>query len=666
MVPLVPERAAQLHASVNGVWGGAGGPHPILTHTETAPAVQVRFGTDARAFIDACHAAGLRVVCMVNSIEGFPPLRAAWPDLEKMACLGADGKPVVVGKGMVLMCTNNPDWLQWEIDFGRKGIDQGADMVLIDTPMSSSFESGFLRAGFCPHCMATFGKYLREKFSPEELAERFDLAELDTSTIIKRLSPLQFMTDPKQRPFQNTTKDDLLFREFIYCQEEASFRTRRLLVETLREHARAKGRKVAFCTNAADLGTANPGGYWIRALMFADIFDLFAYEQNYLPDGLPSPQMVQLPRGKWAAYHRLTYAIYHRRSPAVISAGAMGELLKTVLLQGKTVNVLTAVQSAEAYAANGAYIQYHVEPLTVGSKLLEKCWRESARIAGFVQSHKDLYGGELGSGSSTAILFLFNERGRTIPAVFPSYLGFAQALIEGNYPFDVLFGGDGRYVTDKMTIQDLQRYRVVIVPSPIEPTENQRSVINAFVKAGGTLVCQEPERLGIERPTELAPGGGPTCLAGRFEYGKGSVMMLKGRVTETWTDDVASNFFRTYDPKLRRELCNLAEELGLSSLVEGQADGLIGAFPVLQPEKKRLVIHLVNYDVDYDNDAIREKTDITVKVARPAFLSGEVQGRLYAPGLETPGSLQATVSDGAVACTIPRLGIAASVVFSAE
>jgi hypothetical protein len=456
MVPLVPERAAQLHASVNGVWGGAGGPHPILTHTETAPAVQARFGTDARAFVDACHAAGLRVVCMVNSIEGFPPLRAAWPDLEKMACLGADGKPVVVGKGMMLMCTNNPDWLQWEIDFGRKGIDQGADMVLVDTPMSSSFVSGFLRGGFCPHCMAGFRKYLEERFTPEERQERFDLAGFDTSAIVKRLSPLQFMTDPKQRPFQNATKDDLLFREFIYCQEEASFRTRTLLVETLREHARAKGRKVAFCTNAADLGTANPGGYWIRAIMFADLFDLFAYEQNYLPDGLPSPEMTELPRGKWAAYHKLAYAIHHRRSPAVISANAMGALLKTVLLKGKTANVLTAVQSAEAYAANGAYIQYQVEPLTVGTKLLEKCWRESARIAGFVQSHKDLYGGDLRSGSSTAIIFLFNERGRTIPAVFPSYLGFAQALVEGNYPFDVLFGGDGHYVTDKMTMEELQ------------------------------------------------------------------------------------------------------------------------------------------------------------------------------------------------------------------
>jgi len=666
MVPVLPERAAELQASVNGIWGGVGGTHPLLTHTEMAPAVQARFGRDGRAFVDACHEAGLIAVSIVYGIESFPVMRDAWPGLEEMACLGADGKPVEVGNGMMLMCTNNPDWLQWEIDFGRQAIDLGADVVMVDTPMSSAFVSGFLPGGFCSYCMANFRKYLEGKFTPEELAERFDLTGFDTSAIVKRLGPLQFMTDPKQRPFHNTTKDDMLFREFIYCQEEASFRTRRLLVEALREHARAEGRKVAFYTNAADLGTANPGGHWIRAIMFADIFDLFAYEQDHMPGGLPTPQMTKPPRGKWAAYHKLAYAIHHRRSPAVLHSNAMGELLKMAIVKGKSVNVLTAVQSAEAYAANGAYVQFYVEPATVGTMLFEKCWQESARIAGFVQSHKDLYEGDLPSGSSTAIVFLFNERGRTIPGVFPSYLGFAQALIEGNYPFDVLFGGDGRYVTDRMKTQDLERYKVVIVPSPIDPTENQKRVINDFVKAGGTLVCQEPERLGIERKANLAPEAETPGLTGRFEYGKGSVMVLSGQVTETWTGDVASNFFRTYDPKLREQLCNLAEQLGLSSILDRQADGLISAFPIPQPERKRLIIHLVNYDVDYDNDAIREKADITFRVPRPAFLSGEIQVRLYAPGLERPASLQATVSDGAVVCTIPRLAIAASVVLSEE
>ena len=111
------------------------------------------------------------------------------------------------------------------------------------------------------------------------------------------------------------------------------------------------------------------------------------------------------------------------------------------------------------------------------SLLLEKCLSGTAKHAAFVRAHPDLYAGELHSGSSLAILFLLNERGRTVPAVCPSYLGFAQALTEGNYPFDVLFGGDGHYVHDRLSPQDLRPYRTVLVPSPIEPTDNQRRVI---------------------------------------------------------------------------------------------------------------------------------------------------------------------------------------------
>src|SRR5205823_5999944 len=132
------------------------------------------------------------------------------------------------------------------------------------------------------------------------------------------------------------------------------------------------------------------------------------------------------------------------------------------------------VQSAEAYAANGAYVQYYIEPQAGNQVFLEKCWAGTARHAAFVQSHRDLYEGELRSGSPLAVLFLLNERGRTIPAVYPSYLGFAQALVEGSYPFDVLFAGDGHYVRDRLTGEELRPYRTVLLPSPIEPTANQK------------------------------------------------------------------------------------------------------------------------------------------------------------------------------------------------
>jgi hypothetical protein len=662
MVPVLPETAAELHASVNGVWGGIGGTDPILTARETVPAVQQRYDTDVRAFVEADHAAGLVVPGVINGLEGFPSLRAVWPNLEDMACRDAQGKPVAVGdQKMLLMCTNNPRWQQWELDFGKRGIDAGADMLLLDTPMSASFISGFLKAGFCPFCMANFERYLNAKFTPEQLRERFGLETFDAEAVVARLAPLQDLADPARRPFNHTSRDDLLFREFIYCQEQASFDTRKALVDALRAYAKAQGRQIALATNASDLGTVNPGGHWIRALMFADLFDLFVYEQNAEPAGMPSDDAAKYPRGRWAAYHKLAYAIYHRRSPAVIHAGAMGRLILPVMKNRSSINTWMEVQSAEAYAANGAYVQYYIEPRAGWRLFLDKCWKDSARHAAFVLDHRDLFDGPLRSGSPLAILFLYNERGRTIPAVCPSYLGFAQALTEGNYPFDVVFAGDGHYVRDRLSSQDLAPYRAIIVPSPLAPTDGQKRVVEAFLKAGGTVVCQEPEALGL-RGTPEGLADAPQCLVGQFRVGRGRVLLLGGDVTETWTDDVGSNFLKTYQPALRRKIGDLAEMLGAGSVTSSDG-GLVTAFPVLQPERERVVVHLVNCDIDYDQDQIREKTDVPISLARPDFLDGPVEATLYVPD-EEPEPLPVLAAAEGFSLTVPHLAVTATVVVS--
>lgn len=662
MLPVLPERAAELNVSVNGVWAGIGSADPVLPPASSVATVRGEYGADTRAFVDACHDAGLVVAAVVNGLEGFPALEEMCPNLEEMACQNAEGKPVDVGQ-FILMCTNNPDWVQWEVDFGKRAIDLGADLILVDTPMASSFLSGgMLKAGLCPHCMANFRKYLREKFSPEEMSQRLGIEDFKPEEVIPRLSSRQTIGGEVQ-PFLSTAKDDLLFREFIFCQEEASFQTRKALVDRLRRHAAREGRKVAFCTNAADLGTQNPFGHWVRALMFADVFDLFVYEQDQLVGGMPSDNAARLPRGKWAAYHKLAHSIYHRRSAAVFHASAMGKVLEKVLKEGATTNAWTGVQCAEAYAANGAYILFYIEP--AGLKMfMNKCWTKAIETSGFVQSHKGLYEGDLRSGSPLAVLFLYNERGRTIPSVFPSYLGLAQALVEGNYPFDVVFAGDGRYVEDRLTRDALASYKSIIVPSPIDPTENQKKIVRDFVKSGGTLVCQEPEVLGFDGEGKLVPVAGIECAAGQFEYGEGRLIRLSGEVTKTGTDDAGSHFFRTYDPKLREEIGKLAEQLGLSSILDRSPDGLVSAFSIVQPERKRVVVHVVNYDVDYDADTTREKANLRIKIPTRSFLSPDVKADLYAPNAAGPEELEVALSGGVISCTIPRLAISVSVVFS--
>lgn len=114
--------------------------------------------------------------------------------------------------------------------------------------------------------------------------------------------------------------------------------------------------------------------------MFADLVDFFADELTVDPLGLTGRPLTELPRGKWVVFHRLATAIHGRASPAVIHAGNMGELLQEAMSKGR-----------------------------------------------------NLFEGLQRSGADLALLFLFNERGRTIPAVFPSYLGFAQGLTETHH-----------------------------------------------------------------------------------------------------------------------------------------------------------------------------------------------------------------------------------------
>jgi hypothetical protein len=152
------------------------------------------------------------------------------------------------------------------------------------------------------------------------------------------------------------------------------------------------------------------------------------------------------------------------------------------------------------------------------------------------------------------------------------------------------------------------------------------------------------------------------CADGRFAYGDGTVVVMAGEVTQTWTDDAASNYFKTGDGKWRRQIEELVEQLGLKSVLERRPDGLVSAFPILQPEKRRIVVHLVNYDVDYSNDSMREKTDTAIRISRPDFLTDPVDGLWYAPGLDKPRQVVVDAAGDTLSCVVPRLAMAGALV----
>ena len=73
----------------------------------------------------------------------------------------------------------------------------------------------------------------------------------------------------------------------------------------------------------------------------------------------------------------------------------------------------------------------------------------------------------------------------------------------------------------------------------------------------------------------------------------------------------------------------MARSLGLAPVLGGKASERVSVFPLVQPGSRLLVLHLVNYDIEYERDKIREKANLVVDLARPDLLPDDVTARLY-------------------------------------
>ena len=108
----------------------------------------------------------------------------------------------------------------------------------------------------------------------------------------------------------------------------------------------------------------------------------------------------------------------------------------------------------------------------------------------------------------------------------------------------------------------------------------------------------------------------------------------------------------------------MAEELGLASMLKDHRDGRLSAFPVVQRDQRRVIVHLVNYDVDYARDAIRPKKDVHLTLPAPSFLTEQLKAVLYSCDGGHSAEVATLRDTGTVHCTIPEIGLGAVLVIS--
>jgi hypothetical protein len=552
------------------------------------------------------HHYGLRVstyiqwnTMMYETFFAEEPLAKNWIQLD------AEGRPIMLTYGYQQSFRYRPCFANQEyLDYLKKIVRYAIEEVRTDFIDFDNFDlSPEPDSCHCPACVEGFRTFLRAKYTPEERRERFGFENVD-------------YVNPPQWNLQNPPeKMAIIFDPAI--QEWIDFRCQ-VMADALRqvaEYARSLNPEVAIEINPHGITGGNRA--WENAIDHSRLLkltDAFVTEEENKPGFFEDGRLVSKIRS-----YKLARA-YHNILEPIPEAGLD---LAESLTFNQTVSWVNNYP-LESYAL--PYIDFY-------------------------RKYRDLYNGteEVASVAvfrSYPSITYHNARAQL------SAILVEQALIQSRIPFALIFDEH---------LSDLSKYSAIVLPNSECLSDQQIVQIRDFVQDGGGLVATEQAGLydtwrrlrvkpGLQGLVESQARGqayqehvryrsSSARMPTRRTFGRGRVAYFPALEydgplppSEPYFS-IGKRFWKR--PKNWEELIEgvrWAAQDNIPVVVSGPEYLVMNL--VSQPEKRRLIIHLVNYNVA----AVPEIEPIDVTCRLPD--GGAIQHvTLYSPDSPTPLSI---------------------------
>lgn len=475
----------------------------------------------------------------------------------------------------------------------------------------------------CDNCKNGFRTFLRNKYSSERRIERFGFENVDYVN-----PPLWNTQNP---PDQLDVIEEPGIQEWIdfRCQTMAN------ALGQMVELIRASGRDVVVEVNCG--GITGDNTPWTRGTDHARILKLtrsFWDESDQRPEYLPDGRLITAVRTYKAA------RIY------------------------RNVALLNTFDSESAIAECLAFNQ------TIGFAGIIPLTPEMVKYISFYRRNRDLYVGS----SDVASVVLF----RSHPSITYHFSNAGlsailaeQALIQSRIPFTLILDED-------LTGLSPATCKVLILPDSECMSDEQIATVRKYVDAGGGLIVTG--RAGFYdawRRSRVTPGladlvgwheapstrmnpmadsapitsGSPS----RNEFGRGRVAYIPELAFDGPLPafdvyfTIGTNFLKR--PKNWKELVDAVDWAARNDLaMRVTGPDFLGANLVEQPDKRRRLVHLVNYDAG-KTSAIE---NVEIRCALPHGASARSVS-LYSPDSENSVSVQFQMQGTSAVFSIPRM-----------
>src|SRR5208283_5046286 len=301
---------------------------------------------------------------------------------------------------------------------------------------------------------------------------------------------------------------------------------------------------------------------------------------------------------------------------------------------------------------------------TIGFAGTDRLTPDMLRYVAFYRKNRELYTGSK-DVATVAVLRSYPSITYDQAHVQLSTILVEQALIQARIPFNLIFDEH---------LAELARYKVLVLPESECLSDAQLEAIRKFVAAGGGLVATGQAGLYDQwRRLRVAPGlkglidsqphardyeeeVAPVAVTGapvRKEYEKGRVVYIPGVKFDGRLPEFGS-FFRVDGrfwklPKNAQEITDGVRWAARDNVpVQVSGPAYLVSNLVEQPEKRRMMLHLVNYNAK--KTASLERAEVVCRLPR-----GETakEVRIYSPDQEGPRTIEMKSGASQVSFAVP-------------
>ncbi|HWR54457.1 MAG TPA: beta-galactosidase trimerization domain-containing protein [Bryobacteraceae bacterium] len=480
----------------------------------------------------------------------------------------------------------------------------------------------------CECCAQGFRNFLRKKYSPAKRKDRFGFENVD------------YVNPPSWNAENPPERLEIIFDPAI--QEWIDFRCQVMANALGQMAALAKSLNPEVVIEINPHGITGGNRAWEAGLDHARLLkhtQVFWSEEGNPPDYTPDGRLVSTIRSYKLA----------RRYDNVLFTYIFGD----------------ERAMAESLAFNQTLGYVGNDPLSP----------DLLRYIGFYRANRGLYQGTVDAGNvavlrSYASITYHNARAQL------SAILLEQALIRARIPFDLVFDEH---------LQDLSKYRVLALPDTECLSDEQLTAVRRFVDNGGGLIAtglagmyDQWRRLRIKRGLEGLIDSQPVAKdyeeqverqeahaeAVRKEYGKGRVVYFAAVPFDGPLPEMAKYF--EIGNKFWKAPKNWSEIAGaVRWAARGEIPVEIGGPPFLvanlaaQPEKRRMLLHLVNYG----RNRAEQIKSVKVDCRLPAGTALK-EISVISPDAGGPQTLKFRQSPDGVGFTIPAIKVYSVAVLS--